>query len=264
MDAFGGVQRAARLCHPAPRGPGPRLSDRQQFGMLRAFVDGKGAARPKAAAGGPGARVRRLAVDGDQPAIFGLGIDARRGVQQRPGVGMARIGQQILGRAFLDHFARVHHQHARADIGDHAEVVADQHDGGAKVAVQPAQQVEDLRLDRHVERRGRFVGDKQRWFVGEAHGQHHALAHAAGELMGKRIHGAVGRGHAHATQQVDRAAACGRRREAAVRRHRLDELSGNAQHRVQRRHGVLEHHGDLAAAHRANCLRRRDARGRGP
>ena len=42
--------------------------------------------------------------------------------------------------------------------------------------------------------------------------------------------------------------------EAAVRRHRLDELSRNAQDRVQRRHGVLEHHGDLATAHRANSF----------
>ncbi|MCX7363257.1 MAG: hypothetical protein NTV97_15570 [Alphaproteobacteria bacterium] len=222
--------------------------------MLRAFLDGKGAARAKAAAGGPVARVGRLALDGDQPAILGLGIDARRGVQQRPGVGMARIGQKIFGRTFLDHFARVHHQHARADVGDHAEVVADQDDGGAEVAVQPAQQVEDLRLDRHVERGGRLVGDEERSLVGEAHGQHHALAHATGELVGKRIHRAVGRGHAHAPQQVDRAAARGLRGEAAVRRHRLDELSGNAQDRVQRRHGVLEHHGDLAAAHGANSL----------
>ncbi len=122
--------------------------------MLRAFLDGKGAARTKAAAGWPGARVRGLALDGNQPAILGLRIDPRRGVQQRPGVGMARIGQQILGRTFLDHLAGVHHQHARADIGDHAEVVADQDDGGAKVTVQPAQQVQDLRLDRHVGREG--------------------------------------------------------------------------------------------------------------
>ena len=250
--AFGGVQRAALLRHPAPRGaPG---FHRQQLGMLRAFLDGKGAARPKAAAGWPGTRVRWLALDGDQPAILGLRIDPRRGVQQRPGVRVARIGQQILRRAFLDHLAGVHHQHARADIGDHAEIVADQDDGGAEVAVQPAQQVEDLRLDGHVERRGRFVGDEQGRLVGEAHGQHHALAHATRELMGERIHSAVGRGHAHAPQQIDRAAARRRRGEAAVRRHRLDELSRNAQDRVQGRHGVLEHHGDLATAHRANSL----------
>ena len=45
---------------------------RQQLGMLRAFLDGEGAARAKAAAGWPGARVGRLAFDGDQPAILGL------------------------------------------------------------------------------------------------------------------------------------------------------------------------------------------------
>jgi len=42
---------------------------------------------------------------------------------------------------------------------------------------------EDLRLDRDVERGGRFVGDEQLRPAGQRHGDHHALAHAAGEAM---------------------------------------------------------------------------------
>ena len=37
-----------------------------------------------------------------------------------------------------------------------------------------------------------------------------------------------------------------------MRRHRLDQLPRDAQHRVQRGHRVLEHHGDLGAADVAN------------
>ena len=44
-------------------------------------------------------------------------------------------------------------------------------------------QVEDLRLDRDVERGGRLVGDQQLRIAGERHGDHHALAHAARELV---------------------------------------------------------------------------------
>ena len=51
------------------------------------------------------------------------------------------------------------------------------------LALQLAQQVEDLRLDRHVERGRRLVGDQQLRLAGQRHGDHHALAHAAGELV---------------------------------------------------------------------------------
>jgi hypothetical protein len=45
--------------------------------------------------------------------------------------------------------------------------------------LQLAHQVEDLRLNRHIERRGRFVGDQQIGLAGEGHRDHHALPHAA-------------------------------------------------------------------------------------
>jgi hypothetical protein len=44
-------------------------------------------------------------------------------------------------------------------------------------------QLDDLRLHRDVERGGRLVGDEQIGLVGERHGDHHALALAAGQLM---------------------------------------------------------------------------------
>ena len=44
-------------------------------------------------------------------------------------------------------------------------------------------QREDLRLDRDVERRRRLVGDQQQRIAGQRHGDHHALAHAAGQLV---------------------------------------------------------------------------------
>ena len=64
-----------------------------------------------------------------------------------------------------------------------AEVVADELHRHADLVLQFGHQVEDLRLDRHVERRGRFVGDQQRGAAGQRHGDHHALAHAARELV---------------------------------------------------------------------------------
>ena len=244
------LQRAALLRHPAARRA--IRADRQQFGMFGALLHRKRAAGAEAAAGRPGAWIGRLALDGGQPPAVRLAVEPRRGIQQRPGIGVLRVAQQVLGRAFLHHLAGIHHQHAGADIGDDAEIVADQDHRGAEIGVQPAQQVEDLRLDRHVQRGGRLIGDQQRRLVGEAHRQHHALPHAAGVLVRVAAHRALRRGDAHPAEQRDRARPCGLRREAAMRGHRLDQLPGDAQHRVQRGHRVLEDHGDVAAAHLAD------------
>ena len=42
---------------------------------------------------------------------------------------------------------------------------------------------EHLLLDRHVERRGGFVGDQDVGARDQHHGDHDALAHAAGDLV---------------------------------------------------------------------------------
>ena len=48
---------------------------------------------------------------------------------------------------------------------------------------QPSQQVQDLRLDGHVEGGRGLVRDEQHRLAGEGHGDHRALAHAAAELV---------------------------------------------------------------------------------
>ena len=82
--------------------------------------------------------------------------------------------------------------------------------------LQLAHQVEDLRLDGDVERGGRLVGDQQSRIAGQRHRDHHALAHAAGELVRIFVDAPLGRGDADAPQQLDGALARLRRRAAAM------------------------------------------------
>ena len=70
-----------------------------------------------------------------------------------------------------------------AELGDDAEIVRDQDHGGAELGSQARDQLEDLRLDGDVERRRRLVGDQQLRVVDQRHRDHHALAHAAGQLV---------------------------------------------------------------------------------
>ena len=64
-------------------------------------------------------------------------------------------------------------------------------------------QIEDLRLNGDVERGGRLVGDHKLGPAGQRHGDHHALAHAAGELVRVVIDAACGIGDLNQLQHLD-------------------------------------------------------------
>ena len=61
-----------------------------------------------------------------------------------------------------------------------------------------------------------------------------------------------GSGHAHQPQHLDRASARVFAREAAVQDQRFGDLMADGQHRIQRRHRLLEDHGNGVAANLAH------------
>ena len=118
-------------------------------------------------------------------------------------------------------------------------------------------QVEDLRLDGDVERGGRLVGDQQRRIAGQRHGDHHALAHAAGELVRIVVErGARRRGCCTSRSISTRALARLRAALAPVwMRTRLGDLVADGEHRIEAGHRLLEDHGDAGCrAARASRL----------
>ena len=78
--------------------------------------------------------------------------------EERAPVGMARRVRASRGGSDLDDAAEIHHRDAVADVPHDREIVRDEQDREAELALQVAQQVEDLRLDRDVERGDRLVG----------------------------------------------------------------------------------------------------------
>ncbi len=110
-------------------------------------------------------------------------VEARDRRQQALGVVGLRIGEQRLGLARLDVGAVLHHAHPVGKAGDDAHVVGDQHHRRVRLALQVGHQVEDLGLHGDVEGGSRLVGDQQIGPAGHRRGDHHPLAHAAGELV---------------------------------------------------------------------------------
>ena len=126
-------------------------------------------------------RRRHHAVDRRQPSAALL--DGRDRLDQAHRVRHPGIDEDLVDGPLLHDLAGVHDDHVVDHLGDHAEVVGDQHQRGARPLLDRLEQLQDLRLDRHVERGRRLVGDQQLRLARERHPDHHALAHAAGQLV---------------------------------------------------------------------------------
>ena len=104
--------------------------------------------------------------------------------QSAPGCrGAPDCGTRRRGGAISTMRPGAHHRDAVGDVIDHREVVRDEQIGEPELFLQINQQVEDLRLDRNVERRDRLVADQQIGPQRQGAGDADALALSAGEAV---------------------------------------------------------------------------------
>src|SRR3989442_10056208 len=128
----------------------------------------------------------RLPFDRDQ-ALLAL-VEFRNRMQEPPGVRVLRAVEDVLHRGTLHRAPGIHDDHVVARLRDHTQVVGDQDDRHVELVLQLAREVQDLRLDGDVQRGGGLVRDQDGRVARQRHGDHDALAHAAGELVGVVAH----------------------------------------------------------------------------
>ena len=92
---------------------------------------------------------------------------------------MPRIFEECVAGGDFDDGAEIHHRNRRADEFHDTQVVADEQVGQPQVALEVGEQVEDLRLDRDVERRDRLVRNQHRWIERQCARDAEALSLAA-------------------------------------------------------------------------------------
>ncbi len=117
-------------------------------------------------------------------------------------------------------------------------------------------QVENLCLDRHIQSGCRLVGDKQRWVAGKRHGDHHTLAHTAGELVRVVAHTLARIGDAYHVERRHGDLERLLLRLPLVPEDHLHHLVADFEDRVQRGHRLLEDHADLVAPQLAHLRQR--------
>ena len=171
------------------------------------------------------------------------------------GVRMLRRQENALRGTLFNDAPGVHDGDAIGDLGDYTEVVRDEEEGKLHLAAELVEQFEDLSLHGDIESGGGFVGNEQFRIGRESHGDHDALAKAAGELMRKLAGAHLGLGDSgafeggvHASLQV---------RAGKVRfvgANGFFNLRANTHDGIERGHGLLKDHGDFAAADGAPVL----------
>ena len=128
----------------------------------------------------------------------------------------------------------------------------DQQHAHAALDLQTAQEVENLRLNRHIQRRRRFIGNQQARIGRERNGNHHPLFHATRELEGVLVQPTRRIGNAHGTEQFQRPLTRCRAAQTQMAFEHLADLPPVGQHRVKARCRFLKNHRHAAAAHRAH------------
>ncbi len=175
---------------------------------------------------------------------------ARASAPSRAARGCNRLSGQLKSASavgHLDDLAGAHHRDAVAHLADHREIVADEQQRQAGRVAQILQQVQDLRLDRDIERGGRLVADDQARPRRRAPAQSRA-AGAARPRRRAESAAPLRRGQAPPPRSAapTSAAASARRGRELVEQDRLGQDAPDPHARVERRIGILEDHLDGA------------------
>ena len=194
---------------------------------------------------------RHAATDGRQLLAAACCIGQR--TQQQPRVRVLRCAEELFGPGHFDDLPGVHQRHAVGHAGDHREVVRDEQQPHALLALQVLQEVEDLLLDGHVERGGGLVGDQELGLGRQRDGDHHPLLLATREAERVLVDAALGLGDAHAAHPVDGLGARFDATQIGVHLDGFDDLVAYLHHRVQARRGLLEDHANAPTAHGAHA-----------
>ena len=167
---------------------------------------------------------------------------------------MLRIVEDLIHGAALADAARVHHDDLVAHVGDDAQVVRNHDDGHAQLLLQVLHQFQNLRLNGHVQSRGGLVGNQDIRLARQSHGDHHALAHASGQLVRILLEALLRLVHAHELEHLHGAGVGLLMVAVGVQQNGLAQLVADGVGGVEGGHRVLEDDGDALAAELAHLL----------
>ncbi len=106
-------------------------------------------------------------------------VRTRHGGDQRFGVFVIGRAEDLSDGAGFNHLTTIHHADAIGNFGNDADVVGDNDDAQITLPTQRLDQVEDLFLDRDIQRCRRLIRDHQIGVARQRQGDNHTLPHPA-------------------------------------------------------------------------------------
>ena len=169
-------------------------------------------------------------------------------LQQQPGIRVLRRTEKLGGAGHLDDLPGVHQRHPLRHAGHHRQIVRDQEQAHALLALQLLEQFQDLRLDRDIERGGRLIGHQKSRLGRQGDGDHHPLLLPTAHAKRVVVDAPLGLGDANAPQPFDGLRSGLRAAQRRVRLDRLGDLIPHPHDRVQAGGRLLEDHADAPPA----------------
>ena len=234
-------------------------------GVASRNARGERAARREPAARSAGSRAWAPCPGSARPHLASAAVSSRGIEPSRPCVyGWCGLANSSLDARLLDDLARVHHDDPCADLGDHAEVVRDQHASPCRVVLQPAI---SSRICAWIVTSSAVVGSS----AISSSGRRRAPSRSSRAGACRPRTGADSRRAAAAARDADQLAASRSRvlrrlgaPSAWCSRSGFADLLADRVDRVERGHRLLEDHRDLIAADVAHLVAASSRRGRVP
>ena len=119
----------------------------------------------------------------DLDLLSGFHIRGRDRVHQRFGVGVERMIEDLLRIRQFNNIAEVHDADAVGDVLYNGHIMGDEQIGKVLLFLEVLQKVQDLGLDRNIQRADRFIADDEARLDCKRTGDADALTLTAGELV---------------------------------------------------------------------------------
>ena len=166
--------------------------------------------------------------------------------------------KQLKGFGLFHDLACVHDIHIVTDFRHNAHVMGDDQHAHAGFVPQLLHQAQDLGFNCHIQCGGGLIGNQQFGLAYHGHGNHHALAQAAGKLVRVAVIALFRFGDANTLEHFHHALLGFRLAHGRVmHQQRFAHLAAHLEHRVQAGHRLLKDHRNIIAADLAQLFIRK-------
>ena len=179
----------------------------------------------------------------------------RQGRKQCPGVRMARVVEQLFYVRKLDDLSCVQNGNTVCDIRYDTKVVGNKHDGVVVLFLKVLDQLQDLRLNRNIQRSCRLIADQNLRTAGKCNRNNDTLSHTAGILERIIIETLLCVRNTNLFHQLKRLCPCFHLANILMLHDNRSDLFSDCDNRVQGSHRILEYGCNFLAADLAPVIR---------